>query len=382
MLSRTAESLYWLARYMERAETMARLLEVGYRMALMPSAGEGYRNEWASLVAAAGSSEGFEAKFGEAFRQRDVETWLFFDRENPSSVTSCIETARQNGRAVRTALTTEMWDALNGAYLDLRELERRPRTGDLLPQLCDWTKRQGALLRGATEGTHLQNDGYDFLNLGYYLERGDNTSRLLDVKYYVLLPTTDMVGGLDRHLPVDDAAAGAVVLPRLPLVLRRRVQPAQDRAFPDPESRLPAVAAPLSGPGRGAPRVAGARPMAAGRPRTSGSHAMLGELAEAEVEDILEEGLHEFLTRFISQNGAPRSGHGRRLSLRGPVMRLSVRHGTVYQFDAPMRFVTQSHRLTPVSERRADGDRLGRVRPRARSSAPPSPTAPATRSTR
>ena len=86
MLSRTAENLYWLARYMERAETMARLLEVGYRMALMPSAGEGYRNEWASLVAAAGSSAGFEAKFGEAFRQRDVETWLFFDRENPSSV--------------------------------------------------------------------------------------------------------------------------------------------------------------------------------------------------------------------------------------------------------------------------------------------------------
>jgi uncharacterized alpha-E superfamily protein len=74
MLSRTAENLYWLARYMERAETMARLLEVGYRMALMPSAGEGYRNEWASLVAAAGSSAGFEAKFGEQFRQRDVET--------------------------------------------------------------------------------------------------------------------------------------------------------------------------------------------------------------------------------------------------------------------------------------------------------------------
>ena len=119
MLSRTAENLFWLARYMERADTMARLLEVGYRMALMPSAGEGYRNEWASLVAAAGSSAGFEAKFGETFRQRDVETWLFFDRENPSSVISCIETARQNGRAVRTALTTEMWDALNGAYLEL-----------------------------------------------------------------------------------------------------------------------------------------------------------------------------------------------------------------------------------------------------------------------
>lgn len=194
MLSRTAENLYWLARYMERADTMARLLEVGYRMALMPSTGEGYRNEWASLVAAAGSSIGFEAKFGETFRQRDVETWLFYDRENPSSVMSSIETARQNGRAVRTALTTEMWDALNGAYIELREIERRPRSENPLPVLCDWTKRQGALFRGSTEGTHLQNDGYDFLSLGTYLERGDNTARLLDVKYFVLLPTTDMVG--------------------------------------------------------------------------------------------------------------------------------------------------------------------------------------------
>ena len=108
---------------------------------------------------------------------------------------SCFERARQNGRAMRTALTTEMWDALNGAYLELAEIEREPRSEPLLPQLCDWTKRQGALFRGTTEGTHLQNDGYDFLNIGGYLERGDNTARLLDVKYYVLLPTTDMVGG-------------------------------------------------------------------------------------------------------------------------------------------------------------------------------------------
>ena len=302
MLSRTAENLFWLARYMERAETMARLLEVGYRMALMPSAGEGYRNEWASLVAAAGSSAGFEAKFGETFRQRDVETWLFFDRENPSSVISCIETARQNGRAVRTALTTEMWDALNGAYLELREIERRPRSENPLPQLCDWTKRQAALFRGATEGTHLQNDGYDFLNLGLYLERGDNTARLLDVKYYVLLPTTDMVGGSIDTYQWTTLLAGALGLPRLPLVLRRRVQPAQDRAFPDPEPRLPAVAAALPRQGRLPPRPAGAAPTAGARRRTTGCTPRSASSPRRQVEDIIEEGLHEFLTRFIHQN--------------------------------------------------------------------------------
>ena len=303
MLSRTAENLYWLARYMERAETMARLLEVGYRMALMPSAGEGYRNEWASLVAAAGSSAGFEAKFGEDFRQRDVETWLFFDRENPSSVVSCVETARQNGRAVRTALTTEMWDALNGAYLELHEIERRPRSAALLPQLCDWTKRQGSLLRGASEGTHLQNDGYDFLNLGYYLERGDNTARLLDVKYYVLLPTTDMVGGsidtyqwttLLRALSAYRAfhwSYGGEYSPRKIahfLILNRACPRSLLHCLEKADEHLGRLA-----------RAYGSRNHAHER-----VHAMLGELAEAEVDDIIEEGLHEFLSRFIYQNGA------------------------------------------------------------------------------
>jgi uncharacterized alpha-E superfamily protein len=303
MLSRTAENLYWLARYMERAETMARLLEVGYRMALMPSAGEGYRNEWASLVAAAGSSEGFEAKFGDTFRQRDVETWLFFDRENPSSVVSSIETARQNGRAVRTALTTEMWEALNGAYLELREIERRPRSAALLPQICDWTKRQGALLRGAAEGTHLQNDGYDFLNLGTYLERGDNTARLLDVKYYVLLPTTHMVGGsidtyqwttLLRALSSYRAfhwSYGGEYGPRKIahfLILNRACPRSLLHCLDQVGDHLGRLARGYGRRGRAHERA----------------HAMLGELAEAEVEDIIAEGLHEFITRFIRQNAA------------------------------------------------------------------------------
>ena len=303
MLSRTAENLYWLARYMERAETMARLLEVGYRMALMPSAGEGYRNEWASLVAAAGSAQGFADKFGPEFRQRDVETWLFFDRENPSSVTSCIETARQNGRAVRTALTTEMWDALNGAYLELREVERRPRSEALLPQLCDWTKRQGAHLRGATEGTHLQNDGYDFLNLGYYLERGDNTARLLDVKYYVLLPTTDMVGGSIDTYQWTTLLRALSAYRAFHWSYRGEYSPRKIAHFlilnrACPRSLLHCQDKAGAHLGRLA-RAYGSRTVAHDR-----LNALLGELAEAQVQDIIEEGLHEFLTRFIHENAA------------------------------------------------------------------------------
>ena len=118
MLSRTADNLYWIARYMERAETAARFLEVGARISLLPTA-QGYRNEWDSLLQATGQHDAFAAKYGEAV-QRNIESFLFFDRDNSSSVAACITRARENGRIVRTALTTQVWDALNTAFQELR----------------------------------------------------------------------------------------------------------------------------------------------------------------------------------------------------------------------------------------------------------------------
>jgi uncharacterized alpha-E superfamily protein len=196
-----------------------------------------------------------------------------------------------------------MWDALNGAYLELREIERKPRSEVPLPQLCDWTKRQGALFRGTTEGTHLQNDGYDFLSIGRFLERGDNTARLLEVKYYVLLPTTHMVGGsidtyqwttLLRALSSYRAfhwTYGGEYTPRKIahfLILNRAC----------PRSLLHCV------------QVLDAHldRLAKGSGRTTAAHDRLrliyAELADASVEDVINEGLHEFLTRFIHQSGA------------------------------------------------------------------------------
>jgi uncharacterized alpha-E superfamily protein len=304
MLSRTAESLYWLARYMERAETMARLLEVGYRMALIPSAGDGHRGEWESLLRAAGSTQGFHDRFGPGeVRQRDVETWLFYDRENPSSVASCIERARANGRAVRTALTTEMWDALNGAYLELKDLERLPRSAASLPKLCDWTKRQGALLRGTTESTHLQNDGYDFLNIGTYIERADNTARVVDVKYYVLLPTVDMVGSSIDTYQWTTLLRALSAYRSFHWAYRGDYTPRKIAHFlilnqACPRSLLhciETVNAHLNRLSRAYDRTT---------PAHDRARTMLSELMDAEVEDILREGLHEFLTRFINQNAA------------------------------------------------------------------------------
>ena len=182
---------------MERAETAARLLDVGARISLLPTAG-GNRNEWDSLLRSNGSAHRFAAKYGEPV-QRDIESFLFFDRDNASSVASCITSARENGRIVRTALTSQVWDALNTAFQELRQLEGTPRGQLDLSRLTEWTMRHAAMVRGAIDATLLRNDGYNFLNLGYYLERGDATARLMDVKYYVLLPRVSAVGtGVDN----------------------------------------------------------------------------------------------------------------------------------------------------------------------------------------
>ncbi|MDE0938386.1 MAG: alpha-E domain-containing protein [Pirellulales bacterium] len=198
MLSRTAQNLYWVSRYMERAELTARLLEVGYRIAMMPSASTGYQNEWASLLSALNADESYKKKYGPP-KQEHIEHFLFHDLDNPNSVASCIGKAREDSRTVRTALTTQVWDVMNTGYQEMQCLSKEKYKTANLPALCDWTKRQASLIRGAIESTQLEDEGYDFLNLGYFIERAIGTARLLDVKYYVLLPTPAAVGSEVDH---------------------------------------------------------------------------------------------------------------------------------------------------------------------------------------
>jgi uncharacterized alpha-E superfamily protein len=300
MLSRTADNLYWLARYVERAETAARLLEVGARIALLPSS-HGFRSEWDSLLRASGTADGFDRKYGDPV-QRNLESWMFFDRDNPSSVASCLTAARENGRIVRTALTTQMWDTLNAAFQDIKTFDRTARSDLALARMTDWTLRQTALLRGAMEATHLRNDGYDFLNLGFYIERADNTARLLDVKYYVLLPSVEFVGsGLDNyqwttllramsaHRAFHWAYGGEVTAAKIAhfLILNPMMPRSLVSCVEGANMHLDRLA-------RGYRRTTRAQDRARG---------MLAGLAELRTEDIFEEGLHEFLTRFIGETG-------------------------------------------------------------------------------
>jgi uncharacterized alpha-E superfamily protein len=297
MLSRTAENLFWIARYIERAETMARLLAVGARIALMPSAGAGNRNEWDSLLQASGTAQGFRRKYGDPV-QRNIESFLFFDHDNPSSVVSCFERARENGRIVRTALSSQVWDALNGAYQEMRRLERTPRSELDVTGLTDWTMRQAAIVRGAMEATLLRNDGWDFLNLGFSLERADNTARLIDVKYYILLPRADLIGsGLDTyqwmtllrafsaHRAFHWAYGGEITAAKVThfLLLNPQCPRSLINAVEEASLHLDRLA---RGYGRdGAPQER--------------ARELLAELAGTSVERIFDEGLHGFLTRMI-----------------------------------------------------------------------------------
>ncbi|MDH4983209.1 alpha-E domain-containing protein [Hyphomicrobium sp. D-2] len=197
MLGRTANDLYWLARYVERAENMARLIEVGYRIVLLPRDGEGAHEEWRSTLASAGCAQGFFDKH-ETLSTRDVINYLLFDCSNPSSVKSCLAAARRNGRAQRTSLTRDMWESLNAAWIEFSAIKPESVTAGELPRILDWVRSRSALYRGAMLNTILRNDTFFFMQLGTFLERADNTSRILDVKYYVLLPHVEMVGsGID-----------------------------------------------------------------------------------------------------------------------------------------------------------------------------------------
>ncbi len=193
MLGRTASALYWMSRYVERAENMARLLEVGYRISLMPGAVEGHRDEWRSTLTSAACDEAYDAKHKDITAPQVID-FLLFDEENPSSIKSSLGTARNNGRAVRTALTRDVWESLNTTWNELAEVQPRSITADRLPVFLEWIKQRTMAFRGALLGTMLRNDTYYFSQLGNFIERADNTARILDVKYFILLPRPGDVG--------------------------------------------------------------------------------------------------------------------------------------------------------------------------------------------
>ncbi|CAH2401614.1 alpha-E domain-containing protein [Mesorhizobium ventifaucium] len=197
LLGRTANGLYWMNRYIERAENMARLVDAGLRMALTRT--QNASEEWNSVLLSAGSDAAFTQKYSD-YTAANVADFLLRDTGNPSSTMTSIETARNNARMVRTALTRETWESINEAWMSLKRMLAKPIDERDLPSVLDAIKRETALIRGAFYGTMLRNEIFDFSQLGTYVERADNTARILDVKYYVLLPSISWVGStLDNY---------------------------------------------------------------------------------------------------------------------------------------------------------------------------------------
>lgn len=190
LLGRTANGIYWMARYFERAENMARLIDAGLRMALTRTESA---EEWTSVVVSAGAEAGFREKHKD-YTVKTVTDYLMRDLSNPASIASVVEAGRMNARMVRTALTREAWEAINEAWMNLKRLLAKRVDERDLPTVLDAIKRETALIRGAIYGTQLRNEIFDFTQLGTYVERADNTARILDVKYYVLLPSISWVG--------------------------------------------------------------------------------------------------------------------------------------------------------------------------------------------
>lgn len=196
MLSRAADNLYWMTRYVERAEAMARILDVAQRMSLQKSVGGGAEKseEWEAALIIAGCDKAFAIRRGKATR-RAVIDFLAFAPDNPSSINACLRAARENARAMRAQITSEAWQSINAAWLELQGVTLAKLEADGPQAFFDWVRERSHLFRGVAEGTMQRDDAHRFMRLGTLLERADSTARILDVKYHVLLPSSSDVGG-------------------------------------------------------------------------------------------------------------------------------------------------------------------------------------------
>jgi uncharacterized alpha-E superfamily protein len=183
MLSRTADHLYWMARYTERAENTARMLDVAVQTSMLPQPLDDAGQDWRAMLAISELETAFGAKHDVANAQ-NVLAFMVSDTTNPSSIASCLTGARENARAVRGALTTEVWETQNATWLDM---QRRLASGVIESDPSDffeWVKYRSHLSRGVAVGTMLTDEAMLFMGLGTFLERADNTARILDVKYH------------------------------------------------------------------------------------------------------------------------------------------------------------------------------------------------------
>ena len=300
MLSRTADNLYWLARYVERAEYLARILETTYRMTALPLAYVGTSNEWESAVATAGCAHAFAANYPEA-NEETVTDFLCFSTANPTSIRNCFEIARTNARAVRTALTVEMWDAINGAWHELKRFEPGRMNREEFARFLAFVKEASLRFDGSAYRTMLRNDAYWFSRLGVYMERADNTARILDVKYHMLLPAHERVGGPLDYFQWAAILRSVSALTAYHWVYRESVKPWLIADLLILRDEMPrSLASCYENLVLHLDRIA----RAYGRqgPAQRQARNVRARLENSRMEEIFQRGMHEFIGEFIDNN--------------------------------------------------------------------------------
>lgn len=300
MLGKTAGGLYWMFRFLERSENTARLVEAGFRIALTRS--KDSASEWKSVVTTAAVKEAYALKY-ETYNASDVVDYLLRDPKNPSSVISSIEKARTNARMVRTALTTEVWEAVNENWMTLNAALKRPVRETELPSILAVIRQQSALVRGAFHGTMLRNDIFDFAMIGTSLERADNTARIIDVKYYTLLPTISFVGSSLDNVQWETVLRSVSAHRALRWLNESDVTPSAIVDFLILDARFPRslayssrhLAANLGYLGEGYRERMPSQEMA---------ENLRDRLKENDVGSIFDMGLHQFIEDFIQENNS------------------------------------------------------------------------------
>ena len=301
MLSRTADHLFWMSRYTERAENTARLLDVNYQTSLLPQSDAVALVGWQGLISISELMPAYTAKYG-AVNARDVMDFMVKDESNPSSIVSCLTAARENARAVRGTLTTELWETQNQTWLEVRRdlkngvFERDPAA------FFEWVKFHSHLSRGVTVGTMLMDEALYFMRLGTFLERADNTARLMDVKFHAL--QSDFYGtASERDQEYDFYHWSAILRSVSGFEIYRKVY--RDVIKPElvaelmllrpdmPRSLLASLNEVVSNLGLLATERASDTLRRAGK--------LCAELKYGQIDEILATGLHAYLTQFLDR---------------------------------------------------------------------------------
>ncbi len=299
VLSRSADHLYWMSRNVERAENTARILDVSDRLGLLPAGNEnGAGSEWDAVLQITGDASGFHARFPEA-TAANVIAHMTLDPNNPSSIYSTMRSARENARAERVGITTEMWEALNSTWLEISQLTPARLAARGYRNFFDWIKERSHPFRGAAVSTMLRDERYHFLRLGTFIERADNTARILDVKYHILLPDLADVGRAVDHFQWGALLRSVSAYRNYHHAYKQVITPVNvadllilnnqfPRSLHSCHNEVVHLLEEVSGP-RGAEAA-----------RQAGEiHAMLHY---GRIESVFAQGLHEFLSDFIVRN--------------------------------------------------------------------------------